>query len=169
MLAVINHSYHKRSAPQCKIPVAVLYADRPPEELGHLTGFLLNYLGRRSAGNFAEILRPHGFHPRDFGVMIVISQRPGVTQHELAAESNVDRSSMVALLDDLEARGLAERRPDPEDRRKRAIHLTKEGRATLRRLQAEARRAGEDFFGPLTAEEQATLHALLRKLAGYAD
>jgi DNA-binding MarR family transcriptional regulator len=149
--------------------VAVLHADRPPEELGHLTGFLLTYLGRRSAANFAEILRPQGFHPRDFGVLMVIGRRPGITQHELAAMSNIDRSSMVALLDDLEARGLAERRADPDDRRKRAIHLTDEGSATVRSLQGEAARAGERFFAALSAEERATLHALLRKLAGYAD
>lgn len=147
----------------------MLYADRPPEELGHLTGFLLNYLGTRSSGNFAAVLRPYGFHPREFGVMTVISRRPGVTQQELSEQSNVDRSTMVALLDDLEARGLAERRAHAEDRRKRAVHLTEEGEAMLRRLQGEARRAGEEFFGPLDAEERATLHALLRKLAGYAD
>jgi DNA-binding MarR family transcriptional regulator len=83
--------------------------------------------------------------------------------------SNVDRSTMVALLDDLEARGLAERRAHAEDRRKRAVHLTAEGEEVLRRLQGEARRAAEEIFAPLDAGERATLHALLRKLAGYAD
>jgi DNA-binding MarR family transcriptional regulator len=146
-----------------------MYPDKPPEELGHITGFLLTYVGSRSAGRFASILRPHGFHPRDFGVLTVISRRPGVTQQELSEQSNVDRSTMVALLDDLEARGLAERRAHPEDRRKRAIHLTPKGERTLAELQGEAARAAEDIFGRLSAEERAQLHGLLRKLAGYED
>lgn len=146
--------------------MAVLYADRPPEELGHLTGFLLNFIGRKSAANFAAALAPHGFHPRDFGVLMVLSQRAGITQQELAAISNVDPSSMVALLDDLEARGFAERRAHPEDRRKRTIHVTKAGEAKLRELQGEARKAGAEFFGRLDEAERAQLHGLLRKLAG---
>jgi len=72
---------------------------------------------------------------------------------------------MVALLDELEARGLAERRPHPEDRRKRSIYLTSKGAATVEDLRLEARRSGEAFFGRLSAEERATLHRLLRKLA----
>jgi DNA-binding MarR family transcriptional regulator len=165
MVAIIERLYHKRSAPQCKISVEVLFADRPPEELGEFTGFLMNYLGRRSGAQFAAVLEPHGLHPRDFGVMVVIAKRPGITQQELAELSRVDRSSMVALLDELEARGLAERRPHPDDRRKRCIYLTGKGIATMQDLQVEARRSAEAFFGRLTAEERATLHRLLRKLA----
>jgi DNA-binding MarR family transcriptional regulator len=147
----------------------VLHADRPPEELGHFTGFLLTFLGTRSAGRFAAILRPHGVHPREFGVMNVIASRPGVTQQELSEQSNVDRSTMVALLDDLERRGFAERRAHAEDRRKRAVHLTPAGEAKLRELRGEARKAAEEIFAPLDAGERATLHALLRKLAGFVD
>jgi len=147
----------------------VIHADRPPEELGHLTGFLLSFLGRRSAANFAAILEPHGFHPRDFGVLTVIARRPGMTQQELATMSNVDRSSMVALLDDFEVRGLAERRSHPGDRRKRTIHLTDKGEKTLRELQGEARRAGQEFFGRLDEGERKELQRLLRKLAGFED
>ncbi|TML99677.1 MAG: MarR family transcriptional regulator [Actinobacteria bacterium] len=145
--------------------MAVLFADRPPEELGEFTGFLMSYLGRRSAAQFASLLAPHGLHPRDFGVLVVIGKRPGMTQQQLAEVSSIDRSSMVALLDELEARGLAERRPHPEDRRKRSIYLTSKGAATVEDLRLEARRSGEAFFGRLSAEERATLHRLLRKLA----
>jgi DNA-binding MarR family transcriptional regulator len=97
--------------------------------------------------------------------MVVLAKRPGMTQHELAELSHVDRTSMVALLDELEARGLAERRPHPGDRRKRCIYLTPEGTAMLERLQAEARRSGEAIFARLSADERAELHRLLRKMA----
>jgi DNA-binding MarR family transcriptional regulator len=144
----------------------VLHADRPPEELSRYTGFLLGYLGEKSRANFLALLEPHGFHPREFGLMTVIASRPGLTQHELATTARVDPSSMVALLDALEEKGLAERRVDPDDRRRRAVHLTDKGREQMRVLQREARKAAETFMAPLDDDERATLNRLLRKLAG---
>jgi DNA-binding MarR family transcriptional regulator len=75
---------------------------------------------------------------------------------------------MVAVIDELEARGLAERRPDPDDRRARTIFLTELGQQTLERVRVLAAGLQREFFGVLTAEEQRKLHALLRKLAGSA-
>jgi DNA-binding MarR family transcriptional regulator len=147
----------------------MLHSEQPPAELGQFTGFLMNYLGTRSGRRFAEALEPFGLHPRHFGVMTVLDARPGTTQQELADNSRVDRSSMVTLLDDLEARGLAERRPDPADRRKRSVHLTAEGRKTLKQIRVVAAQVGEETFAALTDDERATLLHLLRKLAGFSD
>jgi DNA-binding MarR family transcriptional regulator len=144
----------------------VLYSDQPPEELAGYTGFLLGYLGERSRRNFVALLEPHGFHPREFGLMTVMAKRPGITQLELASLARVDPSSMVALLDDLEERGIAERRVDPKDRRRRSVYLTEKGQEQMQVLQREARKAAKAFLGPLSEEERATLNALLRKLAG---
>jgi DNA-binding MarR family transcriptional regulator len=147
----------------------VLHSDQPPEELAGYTGFLLGYLGEKSRRNFIALLEPHGFHPREFGLMTVMAKRPGITQQELALLARVDPSSMVALLDDLEKRGVAERRIDPDDRRRRAVYLTKKGEEQMRILQREARKAAKSFLEPLTTEERAELNALLRKLAGLAQ
>jgi len=144
----------------------VLHAERPPSELADFTGFLLNWLGTRARRNFVSALEPLGFHPREYGVMHVVGARPGITQEELAAESDVDRTSIVSLLDQLEARGMAERRVHPKDRRKRCIFLTEEGERTLEKLRAVATEAGDELFAPLTARERDQLAALLRKLAG---
>jgi DNA-binding MarR family transcriptional regulator len=73
---------------------------------------------------------------------------------------------MVALLDELEARGVAERRVDPIDRRRRAVLLTDDGRRQVQALKREARKVLDEFLAPLSAEERDTLHQLLRKLAG---
>ena len=147
----------------------MLHSDQPPAELGQFTGFLMNYVGTRSGRRFAAALEPYGLHPRHFGVMTVLDARPGITQQDLSDHSRVDRSSMVALLDELEAMGLAERRADPADRRKRSIHLTDEGHAKLKVLRAVARKVGEQSFGALSDDERATLHHLLRKLAGFPE
>ena len=144
----------------------MLHADRPPEELAGYTGFLLGYLGEKSRRNFIALLEPHGFHPREFGLMTVMAKRPGLTQQELASLARVDPSSMVAVLDDLERRGIAERRIDPDDRRRRAVYLTEKGHEQMQVLQREARKAAKSFLEPLNEEERASLNALLRKLAG---
>ena len=144
----------------------MLHSDQPPEELAAYTGFLLNFLGEKSRRNFIALLEPHGFHPREFGLLTVLSKRPGITQQELASLARVDPSSMVAVLDELERRGVAERRVDPQDRRRRAVHLTAKGEEQMHVLQEEARKAAEQFLGPLSDDERATLNGLLRKLAG---
>ena len=147
----------------------VLHSDRPPEELSGYTGFLLGFLGERSRHAFTRILEPHGFHPREFGLMTVIAKRPGITQQELASLARIDPSSMVAHLDELERRGLAERRVNTEDRRRRAVHLTADGEQTMKVLKAEARKAAEEFLAPLSGEERTQLNELLRKLAGLEE
>jgi DNA-binding MarR family transcriptional regulator len=76
---------------------------------------------------------------------------------------------MVALLDELEQRGIAERRIDPADRRRRAVYLTDKGHEQMQVLQREARNAAKDFLEPLSADERDQLNGLLRKLAGLAE
>jgi DNA-binding MarR family transcriptional regulator len=147
----------------------VLHSDRPPEELAGYTGFLLGYLGEKSRRRFIEMLEPHGFDPREFGLMTVIMNRPGATQQDLAALARIDPSSMVAVLDGLEQRGIVERRVDPADRRRRAVHLTADGERQWKALQREARRTAAVFLAPLTPVERSTLNNLLRKLAGLDE
>src|SRR3954452_19149996 len=104
-----------------------MYSDQPPEQLSGYPGFLLGSLGEKSRRSFIALLEPHGFHPREFGLMTVMAKRPGITQQELASLARIDPSSMVALLDDLKARGVAERHVDPGDRLGRAVYLTRQG------------------------------------------
>lgn len=139
----------------------------PPEALADYTGFLMNWVGSRSRAKFADALNERtGLHPREFGVLNMLARNPGITQHEIGAGAGVDPSTMVATLDSLEERGLAERRPHPEDRRKRSVYLTKEGEDTLREGRKIGQAVGKEVFSPLTAEERKQLHGLLRKLAG---
>jgi len=140
--------------------------DRPPGPLVAYTGFLLNWVAERSRKRFFEALAREELHPREFAALTIVATRPGLTQHELAAAAEIDASTLVATLDALERRGLAERRVHPGDRRKRAIHLTADGEAALRRGRALAERLGDELFGTLTAAERRQFELLLRKLAG---
>jgi DNA-binding MarR family transcriptional regulator len=144
----------------------MIEGDRPPPALANYSGFLLNWVAARSRSRFAAGLAAEGLHLREFATLNIVAARPGLTQHDLAAAAEIDTSTLVATLDALERRGLAERRLLPEDRRKHAIHLTPEGEAALRRGRALAARLGDELFGALNAGERRHFEALLRKLAG---
>ncbi|HEX4806808.1 MAG TPA: MarR family transcriptional regulator [Conexibacter sp.] len=140
--------------------------DKPPAQLAHYTGFLLNWVAARSRTRFAAALAEQDLHLREFAALNIVAAQPGLTQHQLAAAAEIDASTLVATLDALERRGLAERRVLAEDRRKRAIHLTPDGEAALARGRALAGQVGDELFGRLTANERRQLETLLRKLAG---
>jgi len=138
----------------------------PPEPLASAPGFLLSWHGQRTAYLFGLALEPLGLLPRHFGILNLIDAHPGITQRDLVHRSLVDPSSMVAVIDELEEMGLAERRPHPDDRRKHAVHLTAKGRRKLERARGVAMAMADDLFAPLTGPEVETLRELLRKLAG---
>ena len=118
------------------------------------------------AAKFAAALAPLGLRPPHFGVMQLIDAEPGLAQQQLVQRSMIDPSSMVAVIDELEEMGLAERRRHPEDRRKHAVYLTQSGKRTLQRAREVAVKLTQEVFAPLKADELETLRLLLRKLAG---
>ena len=129
------------------------------------TGFLLARIGHMAAKQFSERIAQLGLTTRMWGALNVLDAEGATTQQFLGKCTGIDPSSMVATIDDLEARGLVERRPHPSDRRAHALHLTDEGRDLLRRGRRLARGAQEDLLAPLNAEERNTLHELLVRLA----
>jgi DNA-binding PadR family transcriptional regulator len=74
-------------------------------------------------------------------------------------------SRLVALLDELEERGLVERRDTPEDRRAHSLHLTRKGHDTLTAIGKVARAHDDAVCSALSADERATLGALLRRIS----
>lgn len=140
--------------------------DKPPAALGDYTGFLMNWIAARSRERFATALEELDLVPHQFAALSVIAAHPGQAQQELVGDTGIDPSTMVAIVDSLEQAGLAERRMHATDRRKRAIHLTPEGRTMLSRAQRAAARLGDELFAPLSAAERKQLHALLRRVAG---
>lgn len=138
----------------------------PPEPLASAPGFLLSWNGQRMAHVFAATLEPLGLRPPHFGVLTLIDSHPGCAQQELVDRSLIDPSSMVAVIDELEELGLAERRAHPGDRRKHAVHLTADGQRTLQQARQLAIETAKETFSALTAREVETLRGLLRKLAG---
>ena len=86
------------------------------------------------------------------------------SQQELGAWNRLDRTTMVALVDQLEAAGYARRERDPADRRAYLVDLTDEGRALLPKLKARAAAAEKQTLSPLSPEERRVFSELLMKL-----
>jgi DNA-binding PadR family transcriptional regulator len=81
----------------------------------------------------------------------------------------VDRSMLVGLLDQLEERGMIERRRDPNDRRRQMVKLVPAGRRQLAEFRKIVEKIEDDFLAPLDEEERAALHDLLLRVAAHRD
>ena len=138
---------------------------RPPAGRAN---FLLSQLGSHTAQTFADRLAPLGIAPNHFRLLMHLERGEGTTQQQLADALGIHRKVMVGLLDDLEQRGLVERRRHPGDRRAHALHLTDAARALLPRARRVADRHEEEILAPLAADERAQLLSVLQRLAGHS-
>ena len=123
------------------------------------TGWLLARASHALSTAVAAGLRSEGLSLRGYVVLQVALPQP-LPQQSLAASVGLDKSTMVATVDELEVTGLVERRPDPADRRVRLVTVTDAGRAALVRARAVVTRTEEELVAYL-GEDRATLHRLL--------
>ncbi len=137
----------------------------PPQGSGSVA-FLLAQVGAHAGARFAERIAPLDLRPQHAGALRIVGLSAGLSQRALAERLGVLPSRLVLLVDELEARGLVERRDDPADRRSYAVHLTERGRTALRALGAAAREHQEDLLAALAGPEREQLGELLRRIAG---
>ena len=96
-------------------------------------GYLLKHVNLRYMELTSTELEPIGIRPAEWAALNCLDEQHGRSQKEVAELLGIDRTTMVALIDQLQTRGWVERRPHPADRRKNAVGLTKKGRDMLRR------------------------------------
>jgi DNA-binding MarR family transcriptional regulator len=137
----------------------------PLPALASRLGYLLKHAQLRLAEFTSAAMAPYGVTGRECAVLIAIDSQVPLSQADVALRLGVDRTTMVMLIDDLEDKGLVQRRKDRDDRRKNVVQLTDLGRATLR----DASRAGADaerrFLGALSDDQAARLIESLRAVA----
>jgi DNA-binding MarR family transcriptional regulator len=138
---------------------------RLPQELVDSTTFLLKRLGFAAKERALEAYEEAGLGPYHHAVLAVLDEGSRETQGAIADALGYDRGQLVGLLDELEDRGLVERRRDPADRRRHTVTLTSDGKRALTKLRALARRLEDEFLAGLDDGERAELYALLRRLA----
>jgi DNA-binding MarR family transcriptional regulator len=126
-------------------------------------GFTLSSLGYAIARRFRTTLEPSGLEPREFALLRAVAPIEGASQQAIGERLRIPASRMVAFVDALEERGLLERRPNPDDRRVRALYLTDDGRKLLASAFALASELERDLCAQLSdGEREQLLDALQR-------
>ncbi|WP_216897156.1 MarR family winged helix-turn-helix transcriptional regulator [Nocardia alni] len=119
-------------------------------------------LGRALMAAEQPVLDRHGLTMWAYVVLIALDRGPARGQGLLAQEIGADKTRIIPVLDDLQERGLIERRPDPADRRARVLALTAEGRAIRDATQADIQAKEELLLGRLdAADRRGLLNALI--------
>jgi MarR family transcriptional regulator, lower aerobic nicotinate degradation pathway regulator len=150
-------------------PISVKRRLGPPTELVSSSSYLLKRLGFLMKERMMDAFESTGLSPYHHAVLALLHEEPRETQAMIADALGYDPSHLVGVLDELEERGLIERRRDPSDRRRHLVSLTPSGKQELTRLRAVVKRVENEFFGPLDDDERDALNALLLRLASHHD
>lgn len=139
-------------------------AEPPLPPLEDRFGYLLKHVRLRLSALSEPALERLGIDGRELAVLTVIGSGQPLSQLEAAQRLGVDRTTMVALIDGLEAKGLAKRHPDPDDRRRNAVALTERGREALLAGSHATDAVEAAFLAPLAPSDAARLRRLLQRL-----
>ncbi|WP_245687470.1 MarR family winged helix-turn-helix transcriptional regulator [Streptacidiphilus griseoplanus] len=129
---------------------------------------LMTHLSAHVQEQLVDVLAPLGIHPRQFGLLNLLIEENGRSQHQLAEPLNVHRNVMVGLVDEMERRGLVERRRHPTDRRAHAVHVLPAGRSLHTEAEALVNGFEAELLGSLEPDEAQTFVALLKRVFVHA-
>lgn len=118
---------------------------------------------RLASEGFGEV-GARGYHYR---ILAALAEFGVASQAELGRRCSMDRSDVVAAINELAAQEYVERTPDPDDRRRNRVTVTTAGRRQLRRMDQALDRVQDDLLGPLSAEDRQTLTGLLTRLLAH--
>ncbi len=135
-----------------------------PEAVLDRMGFLLSQSAQKLREATEEALESYGLTGKHLGIMATIREKGSLPQQEIGKCMHVDRTTMVAIIDDLEKLGFVERKPHPTDRRAHIIYLTAKGRETLPRAMQLGLAAERKFLSFLPANDRKDLSRILKHL-----
>jgi DNA-binding MarR family transcriptional regulator len=136
-------------------PVA---GDRAPSSVA----FLLSQVGIHASRRFAERLAAIDLQPPFFRVLNVVDAAEGLSQQAIAEAIKAPPSRIVAIVDELEQRGLVERRPNPVDRRVHALYLTSNGSKLLAQGREIAAEHEDELTRGMSKADRTRLVSLLQ-------
>ena len=128
-----------------------------------LLGQVAVHAHRLASEGFGE-LGARGYHYR---ILAALDEFGVASQAELGRRCSMDRSDVVAAINELAERGFVERTPDPDDRRRNLVSLTAAGDRQLRDLDRALDKVQDDLLGPLSATDRQALTSLLTRLLGH--
>jgi DNA-binding MarR family transcriptional regulator len=132
--------------------------------LSKLLGFHLRLAQVALFRDFVAAVGELNLTPKQYTVLELIAENPGVSQVDLAAALSMDRATMMALVDRLEGRSLLVRQVSKTDRRRQDLHLTGEGDALLETARRAILAHEARILADWSPEEVKTAIAMLRRL-----
>ncbi|MEU6558821.1 MarR family winged helix-turn-helix transcriptional regulator [Nocardia nova] len=138
-------------------------------ELGARIGGQMYLAHRYARAATNEALREFGIELRHLGVLNMLAQNGPMNQRTLVDRLQMDKSSMVYVIDELERQGLAERRRDPRDRRSYQVSITGEGRDRVAAATTATELVMDRLCEPLSGPERRRLSELLARFIAHAQ
>lgn len=142
---------------------------RTEPELSRNLTYLLKHAHLRMAELTTRALTPYGIDGRELGVLLTLAGGVRMSQQQAAQRLGIDRTTMVAMLDTLEGKGLVTRHPDADDRRRNVVELTETGREALGRATLASDEAEREFLAPLGSRTAKELRDALRAILSEQD
>ena len=134
-------------------------------ELEKQAGHLLRRAHQRHTAIFQEFMSDKQLTPLQFAALVRLRDLGGVSQNQLGRMTAMDAATMQGVIKRLAARGLISRRPDPNDRRRLILSLSRDGDAMLEAAIDSGRNITRHTLAPLSAAEQKIFLELLARLA----
>jgi DNA-binding MarR family transcriptional regulator len=125
---------------------------------------LMIKLGRITMHRFTQALEPFGVRPRHVAALIELRDRGELTQQALCGQLHLDPTNLVTILNELEERGYAMRRRDPEDRRRHIVEVSKKGLAVIDEVSEVMDRVEEELLDGLEPAERRELEGILTSI-----
>lgn len=140
-------------------------SSKPDRRIVPAAAFLMSQVGMHSSQLWRGRMSELGLDPRHVVLLRLVGAEEGRSQLALGKQMQLPPSRMVAFVDELEDLGMLERRPNPDDRRMRALYLTSKGGQTLEQVMEVSAAHEKHLTKGLSKPEVAELIRLLGRVA----
>ncbi|GAA4099642.1 MarR family winged helix-turn-helix transcriptional regulator [Actinomadura miaoliensis] len=141
--------------------------DGTPARLKDAPSWLINQVSLHSHRLVAESMAAAGARGYHYRLLAALEEFGPASQAALGRRTGIDRSDVVAMLNELSDQDLVRRSPDPADRRRNVITITPEGTRHLHRLDQVLAQIQDDLLAPLSPAERGELVRLLSALLAH--
>lgn len=126
----------------------------PTSQLQQSPIHLLHRVGQCASDIFSEEVRTGDLTPRQYAVLLTVSQNEGLSQTDLVERTGIDRSTLADIIRRMLKKGFVHRRRTKEDARAYAVRLTSDGWDALRRAEPAALHADERILSALDPDQR---------------
>jgi DNA-binding MarR family transcriptional regulator len=141
--------------------------ENPPARLRTKASWLINKTSLHAHRLVVEGMVAMDARTYHFAILAALEESGPASQAALSQRCGIDRSDIVAMVNELVAQGLVVRAPDPDDRRRNIITMTPAGRQRLDQLDKVLNTIQLDLLAPLTAAEREQLIGLMSRVLDH--